>query len=264
MSVDPTVVIVAPGDDPPQIQGSPQLARLERYGRVIVHTEATKRAVVDRGLFRPGSLRAKALRRLDRKIAERADLALVDTPHTAEYLHEIAGLALERWRALPVGSELPRQAFPEPQPGGALRALFVGTGVPLHGTEVILRAVALLEREGTPFEMRFVGGTRADRRLATELGLRTVTFVDRFAGPLELGRHHARCELVLGVFGTGSKAARVVPCKIYDALASSRAVVTGDTPAVRDLLFDCPAVRTVPVGDPQALAGSYWPGSGLY
>jgi D-3-phosphoglycerate dehydrogenase len=32
-------VIVAPGDDPPQIQGSPQLERLEAYGQVVVHTD---------------------------------------------------------------------------------------------------------------------------------------------------------------------------------------------------------------------------------
>ena len=33
------VVIVAPGDDPPQIQGSPQLERLKAYGDVIVHID---------------------------------------------------------------------------------------------------------------------------------------------------------------------------------------------------------------------------------
>jgi phosphoglycerate dehydrogenase-like enzyme len=33
------VVIVAPGDDPPQIQGSPQLARLAPYGEVLVYTD---------------------------------------------------------------------------------------------------------------------------------------------------------------------------------------------------------------------------------
>jgi phosphoglycerate dehydrogenase-like enzyme len=53
MPVDPTVVIVAPGDDPPQIQGSPQLARLERYGRVIVHSD------------RPGTLEERIARAKD-------------------------------------------------------------------------------------------------------------------------------------------------------------------------------------------------------
>jgi D-3-phosphoglycerate dehydrogenase len=35
----PSVVIVAPGDDPLQIQGSPQLERLKPYGEVIVHAD---------------------------------------------------------------------------------------------------------------------------------------------------------------------------------------------------------------------------------
>jgi phosphoglycerate dehydrogenase-like enzyme len=39
MPVRPPVVIVAPGDDPLQIQGSPQLERLKPYGEVIVHTD---------------------------------------------------------------------------------------------------------------------------------------------------------------------------------------------------------------------------------
>jgi len=36
------VVINAPGDDPPQIQGSPQLDRLKPYGEVIVHADRPK------------------------------------------------------------------------------------------------------------------------------------------------------------------------------------------------------------------------------
>jgi D-3-phosphoglycerate dehydrogenase len=39
MSATEPIVIVAPGDDPPQIQGSPQLERLKPYGQVVVHTE---------------------------------------------------------------------------------------------------------------------------------------------------------------------------------------------------------------------------------
>ena len=42
MPVRPPVVIIAPGDDPPQIQNSPQLERLKPYGQVIVHTDRPK------------------------------------------------------------------------------------------------------------------------------------------------------------------------------------------------------------------------------
>jgi D-3-phosphoglycerate dehydrogenase len=33
------VLIVIPGDDPPQLQGSPHLNRLRRYGQVVMHTD---------------------------------------------------------------------------------------------------------------------------------------------------------------------------------------------------------------------------------
>ena len=36
------VVIVVPGDQPPQVQGSPHLERLKPYGEVIVHTDRPK------------------------------------------------------------------------------------------------------------------------------------------------------------------------------------------------------------------------------
>ena len=34
MPVRPPMLIIAPGDDPPQIQNSPQLERLKPYGQV--------------------------------------------------------------------------------------------------------------------------------------------------------------------------------------------------------------------------------------
>ncbi len=39
MNASERVVIVAPGDDPEQIQNSPHLDRLKPYGEVIVHRD---------------------------------------------------------------------------------------------------------------------------------------------------------------------------------------------------------------------------------
>ena len=60
----------------------------------------------------------------------------------------------------------------------------------------------------------------------------------------------------LGIFGTGDKAARVIPNKVFQALACARPVVTADTPAARELLTDGADAILVPPGDPQALAGA--------
>ena len=37
--VHPDVTIMIPGDDPPQLQGSPHLERLKSYGKVILHVD---------------------------------------------------------------------------------------------------------------------------------------------------------------------------------------------------------------------------------
>ena len=64
----------------------------------------------------------------------------------------------------------------------------------------------------------------------------------------------ARSDLCLGIFGTSPKARRVIPNKIFDALACARAVLTGDTPAVRELLRPGNDVWVCPPGDPDPLA----------
>lgn len=50
------ILFVVPGDDPPQIQGSPHLEKLNPYGRVIVHTD------------RPSTIKEKIARVIDAQI----------------------------------------------------------------------------------------------------------------------------------------------------------------------------------------------------
>ena len=51
-----------------------------------------------------------------------------------------------------------------------------------------------------------------------------------------------------------TKAARVIPNKAFQALATATPLVTADTPAARELLADGRDALLVPPGDPEALA----------
>jgi spore maturation protein CgeB len=60
--------------------------------------------------------------------------------------------------------------------------------------------------------------------------------------------------ICLGVFGTSAKAARVVPNKVWQAMAAGRPVISADTPGIREAITDGVSGLLVPPGDPAALA----------
>jgi glycosyltransferase involved in cell wall biosynthesis len=58
----------------------------------------------------------------------------------------------------------------------------------------------------------------------------------------------------LGTFGVSDKALRVIPNKVWQALACARPLITGDSEAVREVLTPERNAILVPHGDGQALA----------
>ena len=60
--------------------------------------------------------------------------------------------------------------------------------------------------------------------------------------------------MCLGIFGTGDKAQRVVPNKVFQGAAAGCAIVTSDTAPQRRALGE--AAVLVPPGDPGELAGA--------
>jgi glycosyltransferase involved in cell wall biosynthesis len=91
------------------------------------------------------------------------------------------------------------------------------------------------------------------RELTARLGASNVEFLPR--RPVEqLAELIAGSHVCLGAFGTNAKALRVIPNKVFDALACRRPVITGDAPAVREALTDREHVWLCDPGDEEALA----------
>lgn len=194
----------------------------------------------DRRLLRPGSATARLLWLLDRLACQAADLVLLDTaPHIDYFVREFR-LPASKFRAVPVGADDRLFARQPPRPrrdGGPFEVLFIGKLIPLHGCETILRAAARLREH--PIHFTIIGSGQQSalvRRLATEWGLTNVTLIDWFDYQ-RLPEYYARADLCLGIFGDSAKASRVVPNKVFQALAVGRPVLSGDSPALR-AMFD--------------------------
>jgi len=214
--------------------------------------------VHDRGDAGAHGLQAWHNRNLDRLSMSLADLALADTHAHARYFRDVLVAPDARVGVLPVGydDEMFRPA-PQADVGGLVRVLFYGSYLPLHGVDVIVDAAARLQDErAIHFDLVGGGQTHAAvaRRIRAE-GLENVSLearIDATALPARI----ARASICLGIFGTTPKAARVVPNKVYQCMGMARAVITADSPAVREFFAPGRHVEVVPAGDGAALAAA--------
>jgi glycosyltransferase involved in cell wall biosynthesis len=221
-------------------------AKRARRGKPIVFNPLVSLAdtfIEDRRRFAPGSVAARALRAVDRAAFRAADVVVADTEAQAELFLD---LGARRVGVCLVGAE-ERVFGPGWQQPGEFTCLFVGKLIPLHGLETILDAA----RRSPDLRFRVIGSGQLDRLLNQLPGnVEWRAWVDYERLPEEL--HHAGC--ALGLFGTSAKARRVIPNKVFQALACGVPVVTADTPAARELLTDGTSALLVPPGDPDALA----------
>src|SRR5204862_663537 len=135
------------------------------------------------------------------------------------------------------------------EPSDPFTAVFVGKLIPLQGADVILEAA----RRAPELRFRVIGSGQLDALLERRPpNVEHVAWVEYDRLPQEL--ECAGC--ALGIFGTTAKAARVIPNKAFQAIASATPLVTADTPAARELLRDDESALLVPPGDPEALAAA--------
>lgn len=211
--------------------------------------------VFDRALYPARSARAARDWLLDWSSCRLAWKILLDTNEHIEYFASTFGVPRAKCIRVWVGADekifYPRAAAE----ASVFTVHFHGTHTPLQGVSYIVEAAHLLASE--PIRFRIVGQgqeSRHVRELAGEWELTNIDFVDNV--PLtQLADYVDMSHVCLGIFGNTPKTTRVIPNKVFEYMAMGKAVITADTPAIRELFENNnqPLVL-VPRADPVALA----------
>jgi glycosyltransferase involved in cell wall biosynthesis len=243
------------------------MARRKRITIVLDHLINASDTGKDRRL--DGGPRQALLRMIDAGALGAADVIVVDTDEhlaTLPERHRGRGVVVhvgapaawyEASRAVAAqdegGNSLATPGSP-PASGedGPLRVVFYGLYTPLQGTPTIGSALGQLAGENIEVTMIGRGQDEAEAKslAAGNAAVRWLDWVPAADLPALVARH----DVCLGIFGTGEKARRVVPNKVFQGAAAGCAIVTSDTAPQRRVLGD--SAILVPPGDAAALAAA--------
>ncbi len=222
--------------------------------------------VDDRRAFSDGTLMSRLLRWLDRWTCAKADLVLLDTHAHIDYFSDTFNLPRDHFKRVfvsaPEPGAIPAPTGPKPPDDRLFQVVFIGKFTPLHGLPYMVEAARRL-RDEPDIVFHFIGsGQLSDemRETVRRLALENVRLTEWI--PYEtIPQYLQGAGVCLGIFGTTDKASRVIPGKVFIALSVGKAVVTADSPAIRELLTDGDSVVLCERGNPAALAGAI---RGLY
>jgi glycosyltransferase involved in cell wall biosynthesis len=224
-------------------------------GRVIADAMVSVYDTVcwDKQLVSPESIVGRVTWWLDSHLVRSADALLFDTRAHRDYFATF-GRALPPACVVPVGARRLKEPARPKARSDRLQVLFAGSYIPLQGSVVILEAARLLRHEAVDFTLVGSGQEyEPATRFAREHDLRSVRFVSWVTLDVLDDWYH-RADLILGIFGGTRKTQRVIPNKVFEALSIGQPVITGDTPAIRELLQPGRDVLCCAVNDPDALA----------
>ncbi len=213
------------------------------------------KVVQERAKYPAEHFRAKRLLKWERSLFSRADIVIADTLlHANFYVDKLAAPA-DCTRVIPVGAE---ESLFTPQPLRPLTAspevLFFGSFIELQGPQHIIEAA----RQAPGVRWTLLGDGPLRSRCETLAGKVSNVHFENWLPYEQLAERIGQADVLLGVFGDSAKAGRVIPNKVYQALACGRPVVTRVSKAYPPELQNDQNSGLVLVApaNPEALAGA--------
>jgi glycosyltransferase involved in cell wall biosynthesis len=211
--------------------------------------------VFDRKVYSEDSWRAKRDMFLDTWSCRLARKVLLDTFEHIEYFVATFDLPREKFERVWISAD-DTVFFPTHVPEEAMFTVhFHGTFIPLQGISYIVEAAKMLRDEGIRF--RIVGSGQESEVIRKKILESNLESVIECTGKVPVERipgYMAGAQVVLGIFGDTQKTRRVIPNKVFEALAMGKAIITADTPAMREVPGIAEVLILIPAADAAALA----------
>lgn len=212
--------------------------------------------VHDKGRIKATSILGRLCHGLDATMFRQAEMCLTDTNAHAAYFKTEFEVPEAEMHRLWIGAETrPLGRHPAaPRADEPFEVFFWGGFIPLQGVETIIQAASLLRSRGVRFTLIGNGQTFANcEQLRRQWGADNVDF-QGWKSLADIQTQAEQSHLALGIFGSTDKAARVIPNKVFEALAMGIPLITRRSAAVEELLTDHHDVYMVPAADAKQLA----------
>ncbi len=217
---------------------------------------AYDKQVNEKKKFTADSGRAKRLLKWEQKLFAKADVVIADTACHKQYFIDQLGCSPDKVAVIPVSAEealfYPKAAPINPEP----EVLFFGTFIGLQGPSYIADSIKFYE--GPSIKLTFLGdGPERPQceQICQQINNPKVNVQFEDWIPFhDLPDRIRQADICLGVFGTGEKSFRVIPNKVYQALACGKPVITMRGDAYPAELSTREGIDFVSAGAPSEIA----------
>src|SRR3972149_1676025 len=214
--------------------------------------------VNDRKKIKKDSFKAKFVHFVDKIACKWSDMIILESIEEIKYFVDEFNLSPKKFRQCPLSADesIFYPSNEEKKIQNKFIVLFFGSFIPLHGIDTIVKAATILQKhDDIVFKICGDGQTKPEiTKLINDHKLKNVKLLGIVSKEILLENMHSS-DICLGIFGSTSKARKVLTNKVFQILASKKPLLTMESPtALESHLVDKKNCILVPPANPEKLA----------
>ncbi len=211
----------------------------------------------DRKLYASDSIWGRLTYWIEKKSLEKSDYIIVDTQKLIDTLSAEYHIDSSKFVRVPLtineDNVYPKKVA---RYKDNFTVLYVGSYIPLHGTEVIIKAAKILQEKKENISILMIGqgpDLQKCQTLVKSYPLKNIEFKG-FMPLEELNYYYNACDINLGLFNNGQRANGVVLNKTNDSFRVGKPHLTLETDAMKEAFVDNEDIFFVKDIQPETLA----------